>query len=94
MKGRTVFVLPGVLKMTQKLPIMNTAKIQLELSFENPGMRLARLNQRPRRLARARWWFEQMHAVVDRAFDWSAAPDARPEQIGLELAEGRQTISQ
>jgi hypothetical protein len=68
---------------------MKTAKIQLELSLENPALRLARLNQRPRRLARARWWFEQMHSVVDRAFDWSAAPAEQAEQIHLELASGR-----
>ena len=68
---------------------MKTAKIQLELSFENPALRLARLNRRPRRLARARWWFEQMHSVVDRALDWSAAPVERAEQIHLGLANGR-----
>jgi hypothetical protein len=44
------------------------------------------LEPRGRRRARARWWFEQMHAVVDRALDWSAAPPARPEQTCLSLA--------
>ncbi len=73
---------------------MNTAKIQLELRFENPGMKLSRLQPRPGRLARARWWFEQMHAVVDRAWDWSASPAERPVQIGLSLAEEPQAISQ
>jgi hypothetical protein len=88
-EGWTIIVPPCLLKITQKSTDMNTAKIQLELSFENPGVKLARLNQRPRRLARAHWWFEQMHAVVDRAFDWSAAPAARPEQVCLGLARGR-----
>jgi hypothetical protein len=75
--------------MAEKVPIMNTAKIQLELSFQETGMKFVRLNRRPHRLARARWWFDQMHAVVDRAFDWSAAPVSRPEQIGLGQAQGR-----
>jgi hypothetical protein len=87
--GRTAIVQPRLLKLTQKDADMKTAKIQLELSFENPTLRLTRLNQRPRRLARARWWFEQMHVVVDRAFDWSAAPVGRAEQTHLALASGR-----
>ena len=36
--------------------------------------------------ARARWWFEQMHRVVDRACDWQPAPPARPDQSYLALA--------
>ena len=31
----------------------------------------------------ARWWFHQMHQIVDRAFDWQPAPPPRPEQIWL-----------
>ena len=45
--------------------------------------------RRQRRLLRARWWFEQMHRVVDRACDWQPAPAARPEQVYLSLAKGR-----
>ena len=39
-----------------------------------------------RRLTRARWWFSQMHAVVDRALDWKPAPPGRPEQTYIVLA--------
>jgi hypothetical protein len=62
---------------------------QLELSFETPAFRTGPRRPRDRRLARAGWWFEQMHAVVDRALDWSPAPPARPEQIRLSLANAR-----
>ena len=31
----------------------------------------------------ARWWFDQMHTVVDRAFEWSRTAQARPEQIHI-----------
>lgn len=67
---------------------MNMIKSQLELSFDNSP----KLGQRPqtsRRLTRARWWFQQMHAVVDGALDWSTPPDPRPEQISLTLAKAR-----
>jgi hypothetical protein len=46
---------------------------QLELGFENrPGIRPA--NRRGTRSARAHWWFEQMHEVVNEARDWVPAP--------------------
>jgi hypothetical protein len=64
---------------------MNMTKTQLELSFES-SLRLQPMPPRNRRLARARWWFQQMHAVVDRAFDWSASPLPPPEQTHLSLA--------
>jgi len=41
------------------------------------------------RLARARWWFDQMHRVVDAAFDWRTLPPARPEQGRLDLTPAR-----
>jgi hypothetical protein len=66
---------------------MNTTKMQMELSFEASGVRLGSLGQRPRRLARARWWFEQMHTVVDRAFDWSTGPEPPPQQTYLTLVK-------
>jgi hypothetical protein len=52
---------------------------QLELSFtgaheQHPWTR------RQRHLSRARWWFERMRQVVDRAIDWPPAPAPRPEQ--------------
>jgi len=59
-------------------------KEQLEMSFENTG-RHQPLRSRQRR-NRARWWFQQMRVIVDRAWDWSSAPQARPEQIYLTLA--------
>ena len=63
-------------------------KEQIELSFDatchfHPAIR------RQRRQGRARWWFQQMRTVVDRAFDWHPAPPARPVQIYLSLARGR-----
>jgi hypothetical protein len=62
---------------------------QLELSLETPALPTKPRRPRDRRLARAAWWFEQMHAVVDRALDWSPAPPPRPEQIRLSLANAR-----
>lgn len=32
------------------------------------------------RLARAAWWFGQMHRVVSSALDWRPAPALRPQQ--------------
>ena len=66
--------------------IMN--KQQIELTFDaschfKPAIR------RQRRPSRAQWWFNQMRAVVDKAFDWQPAPPARPEQIYLALASSR-----
>ena len=60
-------------------------KEQLEISFETNGRACRPLRSQQRR-NRARWWFHQMRAVVDSAFDWSSAPPARPEQIYLTLA--------
>lgn len=52
---------------------------QMELSFGN-GRERQPANRRPGRPSRARWWFERMRRVVDRACDW---PPPRPEQIWL-----------
>jgi len=68
---------------------MNTIKSQLELTFEAPALRQGHVGTRSRRLARARWWFQQMHAAVDRAMTWSDGPAARPEQISLTLVRAR-----
>jgi hypothetical protein len=68
---------------------MNHVKSQLELGLETPALRHGTINARPRRLARARWWFQQMHAAVDRAMTWSEAPTPRPEQISLTLVRAR-----
>ncbi len=38
------------------------------------------LTRRQRRLSRARWWFQCMRDVVERAIDWQPAPLPPPEQ--------------
>lgn len=50
---------------------------QLELGIQGePAMRS--IMRKPRRPSRARWWFEQMHEVVEDARDWpSSGPSAR-----------------
>jgi hypothetical protein len=60
---------------------------QMELSFNR--MASQRRASRQGRLARARWWFTQMHRAVDRAFEWRSAPEGRPEQVYLTLSQGR-----
>ena len=55
-------------------------KTQMELGLGQKSTAGCRI-VRTRRAPRARWWFDQMHAVVDRAFEWSRTAQARPEQI-------------
>jgi hypothetical protein len=64
-----------------------TTTQQLELELDGRTC-LRNLGQRRRRVSRARWWFQQMHAVVERAMDWSAAP-VQPEQTYLRLVRTR-----
>ena len=52
---------------------------QLELSLTN-ARGCHPLSRRQRHLSRARWWFERMRQVVDRAIEWTPAPAPRPEQ--------------
>ena len=52
---------------------------QIEMGFEQNNAKPCR-TVRTRRSPGARWWFDQMHSVVDRAFDWSRTAQARPEQ--------------
>jgi len=65
--------------------IMTNATIeQLELGF-NPDIRYRGSNG-PRhagRTSRAAWWFAQMREVVERAMDWNAVGEPRPEQIWI-----------
>jgi len=61
-------------------------KTQMELGIE--GCPKTRAIAQRRRVPGARWWFKQMHTVVDLAFDWTA-PQARPEQIYLCLPPAR-----
>ena len=55
-------------------------KTQMELGLSNDTRTSCRI-VRTRRAPGARWWFDQMHSVVDRAFDWSRTAQPRPEQI-------------
>jgi hypothetical protein len=75
--------------MNEKHDIDRTHRQQLELSFDGTVAFRPRITQRQRRQSRARWWFNQMRAVVDRALDWKPAPAPRPEQVPLALASGR-----
>ena len=67
----------------------NVNRQQLELSFDASAAFRPHITRRQRRRNRAQWWFAQMRAVVDRAFDWKPAPPARPEQAQLALASSR-----
>ncbi len=63
-------------------PGAHTARMnntQIELGFEPNNVKPCR-SARARRAPGARWWFDQMHTVVDRAFEWSRTAQARPEQ--------------
>jgi hypothetical protein len=62
-------------------------KNQMELGFERCNANVRPASPR-RRIPGARWWFQQMHRVVDQAIDWSA-PQARPEQTYMTLASAR-----
>jgi hypothetical protein len=48
-------------------------KGQLELSLVS--YQVNRSTFRPRRAARARWWFDRMRQVVDNAADYPPAPE-------------------
>jgi hypothetical protein len=63
--------------------IMTNATIeQLELGFN--GIKLCNNGTgHESRVARAAWWFAQMREVVERAMDWSAGGEPRPEQIWI-----------
>lgn len=45
-------------------------KTQLELGFD--GCRTTRVIAQRKRVPGARWWFQQMHSIVDQAMDWKA----------------------
>jgi len=60
----------------------NVTDNQLELGFN--GIRpLTNVAGREGRIARAGWWFAQMRDIVERAMDWEAAGEPRPEQIWI-----------
>jgi hypothetical protein len=62
----------------------NATNQQLELGF-NSGIQRRGANglRQESRIARAAWWFAQMRDVVERAMDWNAAGEPRPEQIWI-----------
>ncbi|MBI3874965.1 MAG: hypothetical protein HY300_03180 [Verrucomicrobia bacterium] len=61
---------------------------QMELTLDNA--KLAHAPRRQRRMARASWWFEQMHLAVERATSPSlSVPPPRPQQGCLSLASRR-----
>jgi hypothetical protein len=69
----------------ERFIMTNATNEQLELGF-NPDNRCRGSNggARPEnRITRATWWFSQMREVVERAMDWSAAGEPRPEQIWI-----------
>lgn len=66
---------------------MKMMNAQLELGL-NGQQTTARPPTVGRRANRARWWFQQMHLVVERAFDWSSIPTSPPTQTYLHLARG------
>ena len=62
--------------------MMNATNEQMELGFN--GIRPpANVAGREGRIARAGWWFARMHDIVERAMDWQAAGEPRPEQIWI-----------
>lgn len=63
---------------TMKLKLAN--KDQLELGF-TPN--ILRITVRPRRAARAAWWFDQMRKAVDSTIDWRPASPGHPNQMSL-----------
>ena len=66
----------------ERFIMTNATNEQLELGFN--GIKLL-TNAVPRqgRVARATWWFAQMREIVERAMDWNAAGEPRPEQIWI-----------
>lgn len=61
---------------------------QMELGFDGAPTPRPAL-RRQRRLANARWWFDQMRRAVDSACDWQQEPATRPEQVHLGLPRKR-----
>lgn len=55
---------------------------QLELGFGGNKIVL-HPGRRERRITRGAWWFGRMRQIVDRAMDWPAAGEPRPEQAWL-----------
>lgn len=73
------------------MKIENQCRGQLELTLASQPQPVRRrpFQRKPGRRDRARWWFREMHRVVDDAMDWAGAPLARPEQGNLTFAGRR-----
>ena len=66
----------------ERFIMTNATNEQLELGFT--GIKLpANGEQRHGRVTRAAWWFAQMREAVERAMDWNAVGEPRPEQIWI-----------
>lgn len=64
---------------------------QMELGFG--GVTFAGLaTRRERRMTRAQWWFTHMRQIVDRAMDWEAVGEPRPEQTWLPGTQRRAQV--
>ena len=64
-------------------------KTQMELGLDS-SVTVANVGGgRHNRSSRSRWWFRQMHWVVNCARDWQTTPQPRPEQDGLLLVKPR-----
>ncbi len=68
----------------ERFTMTNATDNQLELGF-NPDIQYRGANpaRHGGRIARAGWWFTQMRDIVERAMDWEAAGESRPEQIWI-----------
>jgi hypothetical protein len=86
---RKIFLLPGqpLSKHARYTADMNNMNPQLELSFAGQTQPY-RLSRRQTRLSQARWWFDRMRQVVDRALDRGQGNPGRPEQIYFVLRRG------
>ena len=64
---------------------------QMELGFG--GAKLAGQIRRERHMTRAQWWFAHMRQIVDRAMDWQASGEPRPEQTWLPGTQRQAQVS-
>lgn len=74
-------------KTTDMNTMSATSRDQMELSLDRQSPQKP-VVIRQRRFNRARWWFAQMHRVVDEALDVRSKPQARPEQADLSFSTG------
>jgi hypothetical protein len=59
-----------------------TTNTQLELGLKAKNVHPAQHRQ-VTRVARAKWWFNQMRETVEKAIDWQTEPAPRAEQIWM-----------